>query len=175
MIRDYDATRDARDLRACIVEMQEFERALESDLPAGEAMADAHLAFIVARAQRMRGRLLVAERDARVVGFVGVLPEVPAEEPDEPQAPYAYVADLMVRAPYRRLGIGRALLDAAEAVARQAGAVVLRITALARNDGAARLYRRAGFADRLIGLSKPLDQGRDRGDDAGFIRGGKRQ
>jgi len=67
------------------------------------------------------------------------------------------VSDLMVRTAHRRRGIGRALLDAAEAYARAAGAAVLRINVLARNDGAAALYGRAGFADRLHQLSKRLD------------------
>lgn len=156
-IRDYQPQHDAAELRACIVEMQDFERALEPDLPAGEAMADAYLDFIVARAARMNGRLLVAELDGAIVGFVGILPAVPPDEPDEPQAPYAYVSDLIVQAAHRRRGIGRTLLDAAEAYARQAGAAVLRINVLANNTGAAALYGRAGFAERLLQLSKRLD------------------
>lgn len=156
-IRDYQPQCDAASLRACIVEMQDFERALEPDLPAGEAMADSYLDFIVGRAARMNGRILVAEIDEAIVGFVGILPAVPPDEPDEPHAPYAYVSDLMVRAAHRRRGIGRQLLDAAQAHARQAGAAVLRINVLAKNTGAAMLYRRAGFAERLIQLSKRLD------------------
>jgi ribosomal protein S18 acetylase RimI-like enzyme len=156
-IRDYQPPHDAAALRACIVEMQDFERAREPDLPAGETMADAYLDFIAARAARMNGRLLVAELDGAIVGFVGILPAVPPEEPDEPQAPHAYVSDLVVRSAHRREGIGRKLLDAAEAYAREAGATVLRINVLANNTGAAELYDRAGFAQRLLQLSKRLD------------------
>jgi ribosomal protein S18 acetylase RimI-like enzyme len=57
---------------------------------------------------------------------------------------------------YRRRGLGRALLERAVAFARGKGAKALRVGVLARNEGAARLYRSLGFGDYTIQLNKPL-------------------
>jgi ribosomal protein S18 acetylase RimI-like enzyme len=76
--------------------------------------------------------------------------------PDEDQTPYAYISDLIVLPRYRRRGIGRALLDRAEALVRSSGAKVLRGGVLAKNEPAARLYRSAGFAGYQLQLVKKL-------------------
>jgi ribosomal protein S18 acetylase RimI-like enzyme len=154
MIRDYEPAQDRRRLRSCVVELQDFERALEPALPKGEAMADRYLAYMLERCAGTAGRIFVAEEDGVVVGFVGVLARV-VPEPDEAQA-YAYVSDLVVLPAYRRRGIGRALLERAEAYARREGAGTLRVGVLAKNEAAGRLYRSKGFSDYTIHLNKPL-------------------
>jgi GNAT superfamily N-acetyltransferase len=154
MIRGYEPDRDRDQLRACVIELQEFERRLEPRLPQG--MVDQYLAFMLERCARTSGRVFVAAVDDTVAGFVAVLASVPAGEPDEDRAPYAYVSDLVVRSAYRRRGLGRALLEQAEGFARGAGASLLRVGVLARNEGARRLYARMGFADYTVQLSKPL-------------------
>jgi len=154
MIREYEPSRHRGQLRACVVELQDFERGLEPTLPKGEAMADRYLAHVLDRCAGGAGRIFVSEEDGAVVGFVGVLARV-VPEPDEAQA-YAYVSDLVVLPAYRRRGIGRALLERAEAYARGEGARVLRVGVLAKNEAAARLYRSLGFGDYTIQLNKPL-------------------
>ena len=139
-----------------MIELQEFERRLEPSLPKGEDMADAYLAFLLDRCSRAAGRVLVAEVDHVVVGFVVLLARVEPEEPDEDQMPYAYISDLVVLPQYRRRGIGRALLDRAEALARSSGARILRVGVLAKNEPAARLYRAVGFTDYHLQLLKRL-------------------
>jgi ribosomal protein S18 acetylase RimI-like enzyme len=154
VIRDYDPSRHRSQLRGCIVELQDFERGLEPGLPKGEAMVDRYLAHVLERCAGAAGRIFVAEADDAVVGFVGVLARV-VPDPDEGQA-YAYVSDLVVLPAYRRRGIGRALLERAEAYALREGASTLRVGVLAKNEAAARLYRGIGFTDYTIQLSKPL-------------------
>ena len=154
MIREYEPSRHRGQLRACVVELQDFERGLEPTLPKGEAMADRYLAHVLDRCAGGAGRIFVSEEEGAVVGFVGVLARV-VPEPDEAQA-YAYVSDLVVLPAYRRRGIGRALLERAEAYARGEGARVLRVGVLAKNEAAARLYRGLGFSDYTIQLNKPL-------------------
>ncbi|MGH2598610.1 MAG: GNAT family N-acetyltransferase [Candidatus Rokuibacteriota bacterium] len=156
MIRHYEPGRDRHQLRSCIAHLQEFERDLEPRLPRGEEMADVYLAFVLDRCEKTAGRIIVAEVDGAVVGFVSVLATVAPEEPDEGKAPYAYISDLVVLPPYRRRGLGRALLEHAERFARDSGATVLRVGVLAKNEGAKRLYDRMGFADYMIQLIKPL-------------------
>ena len=156
MIRTYEPQRDRDRLRACIVELQEYERHLEPALPPGEEMADAYLSHRLDQWAGDSGRIFVAEVDGAVVGFVGVRLRVPPGEPDEDPAPYAYVTDLLVLRDHRRRGIGRALLDHAEQHAREAGASTIRIGVLANNQVARRLYREMGYADYHVQLAKQL-------------------
>lgn len=52
---------------------------------------------------------------------------------------------LVVRREYRRLGIGRALVDAAIEWAKQIGVSSLHLTVFSHNAAAIELYRRSGF------------------------------
>jgi uncharacterized protein (TIGR00290 family) len=156
-IRDYDPARDAAAVHACFRELQEYERTLEPDLPPGEAVTPAYLALLFERSARHRGRLFVAEREGRVIGFCAVQAAVPEEEPDNPPGPYALLSDLVVLPEARGAGVGRALLERGEAYARAEGATVLTLTVLARNRAARTLYAAAGFRERLLSLEKRLD------------------
>lgn len=154
-LRAYDPARDAADLRACYVELQESLRALDPSLPAGEAVADAYLAAMLGRCTTWDGAVRVAVADGRVVGFVCVWGRVPPE-PDEAAAPYAFLSDVFVQSAYRGRGVGRALVDAAVEHARACGAALLRLDVLLGNAAARRLYERAGFRPRLLEMAKAL-------------------
>ena len=156
MIRDYEPARDADAVRACIVELQEFERALEPELPRGAEMAEAYHQTILERCAKHTGRIFVVELDGLVVGFVAVLALVEPEAPDEEQATHAYVSDLVVLPGCRGKGLGRKLLERAEAFARSEGVRILQIGVLSRNQSAARLYRDFGFGDFRIQMTKRL-------------------
>src|SRR5262245_50405323 len=156
VIREYQPQQDTSSLRECIVELQEFERRIEPALPAGTAMADAYLAYILERCREYCGKVFVAEVDHKVVGFVSVWARVQPTEPDEPPTEYAYISDLVVLASFRQRGLGRVLLRRAEDYARDQQARVIRIGVLARNGIARQLYLDVGFTERRIELSKDL-------------------
>jgi GNAT superfamily N-acetyltransferase len=156
LLREYDARRDAAALRACFVELQDYERSVGRDAPPGDAVADAYLAHMLDCCRRFDGTVFVAEIDGAVVGFVCVWAKVPPEEPDEAPVLYGFVSDLVVLARCRGRGIGRALLRRAEGYARDHGAVTLRIGVVAQNRNARRLYEQEGFSDRYVFLVKPL-------------------
>jgi putative acetyltransferase len=83
--------------------------------------------------------VFVAEEDGRIVGRLSLARDRhPAS---------AHVADLglMVAAPYRRRGIGRALLEAAVEWAREAGVTKLELHVFPHNEPAIRLYESFGF------------------------------
>jgi len=155
-IRDYRPELDAPGVRACLVELQDHERALEPALIAGDAMADAHLAHLVERCAEYNGAILVAAEAGPVVGMVCVWATVPPHGPDDVPLDHAYVSDLAVLAAHRARGIGRLLLARAEAFARERGAATLRVAVRTGNAAARRLYAAAGFADDRIELVKPL-------------------
>jgi ribosomal protein S18 acetylase RimI-like enzyme len=154
-IREYEP-RHRDHLRICVVELQDYEHDLEPALPRGEQMADAYVEFLFERCARWRGKLFVAEIGEAIVGFVGVLTTVPPDAPDESQSDYAYISDLVVLPAHRRHGVGRALLQRAEAFARANGATTLRIGVLAANRIALELYRKSGFVAYHVQLAKAL-------------------
>lgn len=162
-IREYDSALDGAALHACFVELQDFERALEPTQPPGSEVATAYLALLFERCAQYRGRIFVAEREGRVVGFTAVQAAVARHGPDEPPEPYAKVSDLIVLPVARRAGVGRALLARAEAFARAEGARILRLDVLARNSHARALYTSLGFRERRLELEKVLDSGGSRG------------
>jgi len=75
VIRNYRED-DALAIRDCIVELQEFERQIDSRLRPGESMAAEHLAQALRRCREYSGRILVAECAALIVGFATVLARV---------------------------------------------------------------------------------------------------
>ena len=156
-IRDYDGTTDNPGLRACFIELQLWERTLIPGLLEPERIADRYLGVMLGRIRASRGCILVAAMAAEVIGFIGVLGRQ-TPELDEPPEEYAYVCDLVVRAPYRGCGIGRQLLNRAEHFARDAGLEALRVGVLSGNQNAHRLYRTCGFEDYTVQLRKPLSR-----------------
>lgn len=73
--------------------------------------------------------------------------------------PLLNIHDLAVLPNYRRRGVARALLQAAEDHARREGCCRLTLEVLESNSGARDLYRRFGFDESTISrfLVKPLD------------------
>lgn len=73
--------------------------------------------------------------------------------------PLLNIHDLAVLPQHRDKGVGRRLLEAAEAHARREGCCRLTLEVLETNSGARALYRRFGFDDTIVSrfLVKPLD------------------
>lgn len=154
-IRDYKPE-DAARVEQCYVELQDNERRLEPIRAEGGAVATKYLAHMFARCAETGGAVFVAEVDALVVGFVCVWGHVVGEELINVESEFAFVTDLVVLIDYRGRGIGRALLERAEAFAVGRGAKRLKIGVLAKNEAARRLYQRFGFADFEVNMFKTL-------------------
>ncbi|MGH7579717.1 MAG: GNAT family N-acetyltransferase [Gemmatimonadales bacterium] len=155
-VRDFAAA-DLPRVRACFIELQELERALDPRIPAGASVADAYMEGLFRRCEVSAGRLFVAEDEGRVIGFVSVLGACVPDSPDDGSAPFAYVDDLVVLEAYRRRGVGSALLRRAEAYALACGRSSLRLRVKGGNQRARAFYARAGFTDYEVELEKQLD------------------
>jgi len=162
MIRRYEP-RDAQQVTALVAELQEYERALESDRVAGDTMAECYVADLLRQCAEKQGALFVMlgdDADARereIAGFVCVWLEREPETYTSTLVQYAYVSDLVVREPHRGRGVGQCLLARAEAHAREVGARVLRVNVLAANGTARQSYQRAGFREYELELLKALE------------------
>lgn len=155
-IREYDPGRDQDEVRACFVELQEFERGLDPRMPRGDEIADAYLKLMFARCDEFDGVVLVAHIDRLVVGYVAVWTRYRSSEPDDDSHEYGFIPDLVVSATHRGRGIGRALLHAAESRVREVGAKSLQLSVKAGNTAAQALYSAEGFKEAEIYLEKLL-------------------
>jgi ribosomal protein S18 acetylase RimI-like enzyme len=82
---------------------------------------------------------LVAERDGELLGYVLVL--------FHGRTALARLYSMAVAPEHRSRGLGRVLLDAAEAVALDGGAAIMRLEVHPANFAAIALYRRAGYLE----------------------------
>lgn len=147
---------DQDSVKRCIVELQNFERALESDRVEGERVVERNFQELQEAHSENIGRLLVAEVEGDVVGFINVRFEHESQTYLSSLVDYAYISDIVVLAEYRGRGIGTLLLQQAEAFARQQGANTLKIGVLAKNKQAADVYQHVGFRPYEIVMLKDL-------------------
>lgn len=144
-------------MRACVVELQDFERTLDPRMPSGAEIADEYLDDMLQRCRECNGRVLVARVEGKFAGFVTVLAKVRSEDIDDGDLEYGLVSDLVVATDFRKQGVGRRLLEAAEAFAREAGVRWLRVNVLAANRPANELYASLGFEPLYVEREKALD------------------
>ena len=148
---------DAPAVSRCIAELQDYERGIDERVLPGEAVEGWYLDHLLKACAEQDGSLFVAEEGGQVVGFAAVQSAVPNEDVDECDYRFALISDLGVNEAHRGRGIGRALIEACEAFARERCARWLRIAALGQNGIARGLYERCGFEDRQVLLEKPLN------------------
>lgn len=149
-------------LKTCVIELQEFERALDSRLPAGIEIVDDYVLQMFHRCKEGDGQIFIAEIDGNVAGYAMILTKVSSDELHDSDVVYALVADLFVSQAYRRRGLGQQLLEAAERFASNKGSQWLRVGVLSINKGAQDLYEAHGFRPLFAELEKDLSDRKDR-------------
>ena len=143
---------DGPAVEQCLAELQDFSKLL-NPYDADGSIAPQYLQHLLARCDETNGKIFVVESDGRVVGMVCVYAIVKANKLEE-EYEYGYVSDLVVLAEHRGKGLGRALLKLAENYAQQQGATLLRISVLAKNEVARKLYIDEGFDELVVTLQK---------------------
>ena len=156
MIRDFDDKLHLPGIQACLIELQDYERSLDPRLPSGAEIVDDFIPRMLHRCRLCDGKVLVAEVNNEVAGFATILAKVTSEEIEEGDYEYGLVSDLVVASKYRKQGIGRKLLAAAESYARSNKVKWLRIGVLAENHHANGLYDSMGFESLYIEREKEL-------------------
>ncbi|WP_119268600.1 GNAT family N-acetyltransferase [Taklimakanibacter deserti] len=155
-IREYRES-DAAAIIALIRELQASEVVLYERMKPAADMGQWYVDLLKKKCAEDEGVILIAEENGATLGYAVILTRsVEDGTGDEVPYDYAYVVDLVVAGQARRRGIGRMLLADCERRARDAGRDDLRITVLARNEGAHALYRALGFDDLLIDMRKVL-------------------
>ena len=155
-VRSFDINNDLNGIRDCFVELQDFERDFDPRMPAGIEIVDIYIPRMLHRCRQCKGKVLVAEFDGQVAGYATVLPKVKSDEVGDGDIAYALISDLVVSSRFRKMGLGRSLLVAAESYARSCAAKSLRIGAMAANEAARALYESAEFKNIYVELEKVL-------------------
>ena len=155
-IREYRET-DCERMLSLIRELQAHEVALYDRMKPTADMGHWYIDLLKKQCAEDDGVILIAEEDGKALAYATILTDVVEDgEADEVAYSYAHVGDLVVSEAARRRGIGKLLLEECERRSRAAGRDELRITVLARNEGACRTYRSFGFDDHLIKMRKAL-------------------
>jgi GNAT superfamily N-acetyltransferase len=119
---------------------------------AGTAEDATHRLQFAGHLRRLDSVTLVAEVDDEVVGVV----DMEYHQRLGDHRPQARVNDLVVTADARSTGVGRALLERAEALARKRGCFRMALVTAAWRDRTLAFYRREGWSDYGAWFVKPL-------------------
>jgi len=155
-IREYRET-DADGMLSLIRELQAHEVALYERMKPVADMGHWYIDLLKKHCAKDDGTILIAEENGTVLAYATILTNIVEDgAADEVAYSYAHVGDLVVSERARRRGIGKVLLEECERRSRAVGRDELRITVLARNEGAYHTYRSFGFDDHLIKMRKIL-------------------
>jgi N-acetylglutamate synthase-like GNAT family acetyltransferase len=111
-------------------------------------------ARIMKMSKRMNDRVLVAERESRVVGVLSLHIMTMFHLGGR----VCRVTSLVVSKDFRKRYIGRRLMDMAEAYARASGCVQIEVTSNARRADAHLFYDRVGYSEGSRIFKKDLDK-----------------
>ena len=157
-VRKYDYGSDFEQLRECVIELQNFEHQIDPRLPSGEDIVDEYVTQMQFRCRSCDGQILVADIDGDIAGYVTLLNRLQSDELHEGDTEYGLIADLVIREKHRGAGLGRKLMEAAEAAAKAYGVRWLRVSVMSVNKNARKLYLSSGFSDLYSELEKDLTE-----------------
>jgi ribosomal protein S18 acetylase RimI-like enzyme len=131
-----------------------YEDGVAGDRRTDRSAAEDSLVIVDDRLAERGGVFLVAEVAGEVAGLMVLVYETDSIYIRAERRRYAYIQDLVVDAKQRRHGIGRALMDAAEAAAKAAGHRRIVLGVLAANAAALAAYARQGYRPYAHDLEK---------------------
>lgn len=156
-IREYQE-KDRPALLEMIAILQDYEAVMQPGMLPGSEMAEKMLVHTLSECKEKDGKIYLADVDDKVVGFVYFF--VLKEETDlmyyDPEITSVYVSDYLVLEEYRGKGIGRALMEKVEEYAKELGIKKIKLTVLAKNSLARETYKKLGYLDEEITLSKEI-------------------
>jgi ribosomal protein S18 acetylase RimI-like enzyme len=155
-IREYQDSDEAQ-VVMLVRELQFHESAIYDRMKPVDEIGPWYVDKMRADAAKHKGSILVADGGNKLLGCASLLTEVTSvDDPDEVLYSYAYVGDLAVAMSHRGQGVGRALIEECENIARAAGQKWLRLGVIADNQGARKFYSRMGLEEKFLTLEKKL-------------------
>jgi len=155
-IREARLPQDEPAILSFITGLQDYEAAFEPDRRRDPAFAADHWRDVQHRCAEGHGIFLIAQQDARPVGWAFAHDTPGHLFVVEPQRRHGSIAELFVVPEARGKGMGRALIEGCEAWGRERGHALLTLCVLAQNAHAIRAYEGAGFAPYTMILRRYL-------------------
>jgi ribosomal protein S18 acetylase RimI-like enzyme len=157
-VRPYEPA-DYAAVRTCMLELQEFERALEPRRrKSGEAVADDYLAYLEGECRAREGLILLATEGGKVVGFICAWVQRDQDICSSGFDAYGFVSDVVVLPGHGKQGIGRLLLTSVDKAMQSKEIYMIKLFALARNAVARETYRKAGYREYEVMFLKELSK-----------------
>ena len=157
IIREY-RPEDREAVDRCVFELQEDESMRQPEYwqTGKKSVEDGYLDYLLKRVNSHNGKLLVAEVNGAVVGFVSVLIENEKDASPCVKMKHAgYVPALAVLREYQKRGIGKRLLEAAEQYVKSQGCEYLALDVTTDNL-AHDFYKKLGYREFTVNMMKKL-------------------
>lgn len=137
--------------------LNEYEYQIVPDRDLSEAACRDHMDYLLGEVEKNDGFVLIGELNGATAGFLVGYCDVYEGTfvlPDE--RPFGYIPELFVTQEARGVGLGKALIQAAERKFADRGLKIIRLFALDGNVSALEFYRKIGFAPDSIELKKMI-------------------
>ena len=136
--------------------MQDYEAGFESDRRRDPNFAIEHWRELQHRCAEKHGIMLIAEDAGKPVGWAFAHDEKAEVFVVEPERTHGYLTELFLLPQARGKGLGRALIEACEAWARERGHKLLTVGVLSQNRSAVRAYEGTGYAPYVTVMRRYL-------------------
>ena len=107
VIREFDSISDFDGLRQCVISLQDFEREIDPRMPPGASIVDDYIADIFRRCSEQDGKILVADSNGSVAGYVLVFCKVVCDDIIDGSYEFGRISDLVVLDDFRGMGLGK--------------------------------------------------------------------
>lgn len=156
MIRAYTPT-DYEAAKECIIALQDAEHALLPDVKhTGAEIAEEYLEQILRPIKDGTGQIFVAEIGRHIAGLIAVVVE--DHDLTTIGEKYLYISDVVVHDAFRGRGLGKALMEHAEAYGEELGIEDFNIGVMCINEPALALYLKMHYEARYVSLWKKKKQ-----------------
>lgn len=153
-IRDFNE-QDRSAIESCIIDFQEYERALQPDRLPGTQIASSYLTYLLDQYRNNEGRFLIAELDSQIVGYACIWVEKIANNYTNVPS-HVRLCDIYVSSQCRGKGIGKILLAEVENFAKEKGQNLILLNVLANNPDTIALYHKMGYLDYELIMTKDV-------------------
>ncbi len=154
IIREY-TKEDVKGIKDCLIEIQEFEKLLDSERLSGIEVAHEYLEKLLEIIRQEKGKIFIVEIEEEIVGMISITIEDDIKHYRKSRK-VAFITDAMILPEFKDKGIIKELLETAERYAKSIGIHVIQTAVLSKHTEGIEGFQRNGFSNYEIILQKKL-------------------